>query len=155
MRSALKILIRHHLKRSIVDPISHENITVTGVESGKILIDTATGSTLCEDREEAIQLLEPIYARFRSDMPFYLNKIVKSNTHWRFFDVTFAVDIWVRPDEEGGWQVWMGEDLSLSSNDHNEVLAYLRGLVLEMDMELENELQNIHKHMVTMFQYAK
>ncbi|TCW40851.1 hypothetical protein [Laceyella sacchari] len=153
MRSALKWLISNHAKRNIVDPITNQEIAVSGLEDGNILIDMGTTSALCEDREEAMRHLEPIYDRFRSDMPYYLEKIVKSDAQWRFFDVTFAMDIIVRLDETGrGWQVWMGEDLSLLSADPEELLAYLRGLVLELNTEREIELQQMHRQAVGIFQ---
>lgn len=155
MENILSAFVDRQGKKEIFDPVTEEWMILQAVGQEVQWVHRAAGT---ETRsvlqvEELKERMLPIYERFHENLPCYLKKIREEQKDWRFFDVAFGVDIVVqgRFGEKGFecWEIWMGEDLSFASDEEEEVIAYLRGLVVQFDSWVLNQLfAHFHEHLI-------
>ncbi len=148
MKQVLASLAKHSGSRELYDPLHEEKYVISG-EKQQILITKIEHEKnivllRTSELDQAASQLNPLYERFKANISSYLDK-VKEGTYWRFFDVSFGVDIKVCfLREEDGWQVWMGEDLSLQTKDPVEIQLYIRGLITEFESWWLKEFRKFH-----------
>ncbi|MBA4495275.1 hypothetical protein ACFO25_00115 [Paenactinomyces guangxiensis] len=158
MKKIFAALVRHSDSRHIYDPVYEESYLVQGennrltITRGYKLESTLLLST--EDLDQAVQVLRPVFERFRLNIEVYLNK-VKENTYWRFYEVSYGVDIKViytsavdgtsAAAESCRWEVWMGDDLSFHTNDKAEAGLYIKGLISEYEPWWEREFRKLYE----------
>jgi hypothetical protein len=155
MNRAWFSLLRKQEKRELYDPLrAYRYMLQFGKEKSSLTVCCADKEDLLEGAEEIKQVLEELYERFRTHLSDYLEYVLKEGAVWRFFDVAYGVQITVK-GVDGGWEVWMGEDLGLRTENQEEAAAYLRGLIVEFDSWLEREMLQIHDAMVAMIKNKK
>lgn len=151
MKQVLALLAKRCGSRELYDPLHEEKYVISGEENQIIITKKEPVENIVllrtSELDQAAEKLEHLYERFKANISAYLDK-VKEGTYWRFFDVSFGVDIKVCfSQEENGWQVWMGEDLSLQTKDPVEIQLYIRGLITDFESWWVNEFRKFHQKM--------
>ncbi|SEM97048.1 hypothetical protein [Lihuaxuella thermophila] len=151
MKQFLTLLAKNCGSREIYDPLHEEKYVVSGEENHILITKKEPDQEIVvlrtSESDQAKEKLEQLFERFRTNIFAYLDKVKEDEgTYWRFFDVSFGVDIKVCfSQEENGWQVWMGGDLSLQTKDPVEIQLYIRGLITEFESWWMNEFRKFHQ----------
>lgn len=155
MKKGLSTFVVQQGIKEIVDPVTDERMIFQVIGQEVHCVHQIAGT---EDRsilqvDELKERILMIYERFQEQLPCYLTKIREEKKIWCFFDIAFGVNIVVKgkflDNQFICWEIWMDDDLAFTSNLEEEMMTYLRGLVIQVDSWVLNQLfEHFHENFI-------
>lgn len=155
MNKGLSTYVVQQLDKKIIDPVTDEKIFFQVVGQEVYCVHQLAGSEKKSvlKADELKERMLMIYERFQEQLPCYLTKIREEQKKWCFFDIAFGVDIVVQgrfQDKEFiCWEIWMDNNLAFASDQEEEMITYLRGLVIQVDSWVLNQIfEHFHERLI-------